>query len=109
MLDKQLIKEGQREANFNRIQDTRRRKEAIIQVALKNDQEVHIILAELKNDMADELARHDEPLKIALFGNNKAKHEGKRKIYWEKQLRLEKHRGQTFLMILEQRSQQILD
>ena len=45
LLDKQVIKERQREANFKRIQDTRRRKEEILQVALINDPDLDIALA----------------------------------------------------------------
>ena len=47
-----MIKEGQREANFKRIQDAIRRKEEILQVALINDPYVDIILAELQNEIA---------------------------------------------------------
>ena len=59
--------------------------------------------------MAEELAKHEEPLEIVLFGDNKFEHEGKWKTYREKQSRLEKHRGQTFSTILEQCLQQLLD
>ena len=55
--------------------------------------------------MVEELAKHEEPLEIVLFGNNKSKHKVKWKTYLEKQSRLEKHRGQTFSMILGQCSQ----
>ena len=51
-LDKKVIKERQREANLKRIQDARRRKEAILQVALLNDPDLDITLSELKNEMA---------------------------------------------------------
>ena len=57
-----MIKEGQREANFKRIQDARKRKEAILQVALLNDSDLNITFAELQNEMAEELAKHEEPL-----------------------------------------------
>ena len=67
---------------------------------LLNDPELDITLADIQNNMAEELAKHEEPLEIVLFGDNKTKHEGKWKTYREKQSRLEKHRGQTFLMIL---------
>ena len=43
-----------------------------------------------------------------VFGFVVAEHEGKGKTYREKHSRLEKHRGQTFSMILGQCSQQIL-
>ena len=59
--------------------------------------------------MAEELAKHEEPLEIVLFGDNKAKHKGKWKTYREKQSRLEKHGGQTFSMILGQCSRQLLN
>ena len=108
-LDKQVIKEDQREANFKRIQDARRRKEAILQVSLINDPDLYINLAELQNEMAEELAKNEEPLEIVLFENNKTEQKGKRKTYWEKQSRLEKHRGQTFLMILGQCSHMLPD
>ena len=104
-----MIKEGQREANFKRIQDARRRKEAILQGALINDLDVDIILAELQNDMAEELAKHEEPIEILLFGDNKAEHEGKWKTYWDNQLRLEKHKRQMFSMILGHCSQHLID
>ena len=81
MLDKQAIKEGHREANFKRIQDARKRKEATLQVDLLNDPDLDITLAELQNEMAEELAKHEEPLEIVLFGDNKSKHEGKWKTY----------------------------
>ena len=77
MLNKQLIKQVQRGEILKRIQDNRRRKEVILQVTLKNDPDVDIILAELQNKMVDELAKHDEPLYSLLFGNNKVEHEGK--------------------------------
>ena len=60
---------------------------------LLNDPDLDFSLAELQNEMAEELAKHEEPLDIVLFGDNKAEHEGKWKTYWEKQSRLEKHRG----------------
>ena len=44
---------------------------------LLNDPDLNINLAELQNEMAEELAKRDEPLKIVLFGDNKVKHEGK--------------------------------
>ena len=44
---------------------------------LLNDLDLDIALAELQNDMAEELAKHEEPLEIVLFGDNKAEHEGK--------------------------------
>ena len=59
--------------------------------------------------MAEELAKHEEPLEIVLFGDNKAEHEEKWKTYREKQSILEKHRGQTFSMILGQCLQHLLD
>ena len=48
-LDKQVIKEGQMEANFKQIQDARGRKDALIQVDLLNDPDLDITLAELQN------------------------------------------------------------
>ena len=62
-------------------------------MSLLNDTALDITLAELQNEMAEELA----------------KHEGKWKTYREKQSRLEKHRGQTFSIIIGQCSQQLLD
>ena len=53
-----MIKEGLWEANLKRIQDVRRRKEAILQVDITNDPKIDITLAELQNDMAEELAKH---------------------------------------------------
>ena len=76
---------------------------------LLNDPYLDITLAEIKNEMAEEIAKHEEPLEIVLFSDKKAKHEGKWKTYWEKQSRLEKHRGRKFLMILEQCLQQLLN
>ena len=67
MLDKQVIKERQREAYFKRIQGARKRKEAILQVGLINDPDLDITLAELQNDTEEELAKHLEPLEIVLF------------------------------------------
>ena len=99
LLDKQVIKEGQREANFKKIQDARIHKEVILQVALINDPDLDITLSELQNEMAEEHAKYEEPLEIVLFGYNKAEHEGKWKTYRDKQSILEKHRGQTFLII----------
>ena len=96
LVNKQVIREGQREANFKRIQDAIRRKEGIVQVSLINDTDLDITLAEHQNQAAEELAKHKEPLKIVFFGDNKAEHEGKWKKYQEKQSRLEKHRRQTF-------------
>ena len=77
LLDKKVIKELQREANSKRIQDARKRKEEILQVALLNDPDLDITLAKLQNEMAEELAKHEEPLEILLFGDNKAEHEVK--------------------------------
>ena len=76
-LDKQVINEGQREASFKCIQDAKKLKKEILQVDLTNDQDVDIILSELQNKMADKLDKHDEPIQILLFGDNKDKHEGK--------------------------------
>ena len=109
LLNKQVIKEVQREANFKQIQDARRQKEEVLQVALINNPDVGIILAELQNKMAEELAKHEEPPYILLFGDKKSEHEVKWKTYWEKRSRLEKHRGQKFLMILGQCLQQLLN
>ena len=109
LLDKQVIKESRREENFKRIQGARRRKEAISQVDMINDPDLDITLAKLQNNMVEELAKHEDPLEIVLFGDKKAEHEGKWKTYREKQSRLEKHRGQTFSTILEQCLQQLLD
>ena len=109
MLDKQVIKERKRKANFKRIQDARSRKEAILQVDLLNDTDLDITLAELKNEIEEELANHEEPLDIVLFSENKAEHEGKWKTYQEKQSRLEKHIGKKLSMILRQCLKQILD
>ena len=53
MLDKKVVKEGLREANFNWIQDAIRRKEAILQVDLINDPDLDITLAELQKEMAE--------------------------------------------------------
>ena len=86
-----------------------KRKEEILQLALLNDPDLDITFAKLQNEMAEELAKHEEPLEIVLFSDNKAEQEGKWKIYREKQSRLEKHRGQTLWMILRQCSQQLLD
>ena len=85
VLDKHVIKEGQRETNFNRIQAARRAKEVLLQAALQTDPDAAISLAELQNDMADEVAKNNEPLEIVLFGDNKDEHEGKWKPYRENQ------------------------
>ena len=50
-------------------------------MALTNDPDLDIIVAELQKDMSEKLAKHDEPLDIVLFGDNKDKHEGKWKTY----------------------------
>ena len=78
-------------------------------MALINGPDLDITLSDLRNKMAEKLAKYEEPLDILLFGNNKAKHKGKWKTYWEKQSRLEKQRGHMFSMMLEQCSQQLLD
>ena len=85
MLDTQVIKELLREANFKRIQDARRRKEATLQVDLLSDSDLDITLSELQNEMTEELAKHEEPLEIVLFGDKKSENEGKWKTYREKQ------------------------
>ena len=72
-----MIKEGQRLAFFKRMEDAIIRKEEILQVALINDPDLDITLAELQNDMAEEISKQEEPLNILLFGDNKAEHEGK--------------------------------
>ena len=54
-----MIKERQRDANFKRIQDARKRKEEILQVDLLNDPDLDITLAELQNEMAEELAKQE--------------------------------------------------
>ena len=46
-------------------------------MALINDPDVDIILADLQIEMVEELAKHKKPLYIVLFGDNKAEHEGK--------------------------------
>ena len=104
-----MIKERQREATSKQIQDARKRKEAILQVALLNDPDIDITLVKIQNEMEEELSTYEEPLEIVLFGDNKSKQEGKLKTYREKQSRLEKHRGQTFLMILGKCSQELMD
>ena len=43
-------------------------------MALLNDPDIDIALADFQNDMAEELAKHEEPLDIVLFGDNKAEH-----------------------------------
>ena len=48
LLDKHVIEEGWTEANFKRIQDARRYKEAILQVDLNNDPYLDITLTELQ-------------------------------------------------------------
>ena len=45
-------------------------------MALFNDPELDITLAELQNEMAEELAKHEEPIEIVLFSDKKYKHEG---------------------------------
>ena len=85
MIDKQEIKEGQRGATFKRIQDARINKEAILQAALINDPDLDITLAELQNEIAEKLAKHEEPFEILLFSNNKTEHEVKYKTYCYKQ------------------------
>ena len=50
-LNKQVIQEGHMEANLKLIQDARRRKEAILQVALITDTDIHISLDALQNEM----------------------------------------------------------
>ena len=79
LIYKQVIKEIQREANFKRIQDPRKIKQAIIQVDLLNDPELDITLSELQNEMAEELAQQEEPLQIVFFGdkNPNTKENGK--------------------------------
>ena len=59
--------------------------------------------------MAKKLAKHEEPLEIVLFGDNKAKHKEKWKTHQEMQSRLEKYRGQTFSIILRKCLQHLLD
>ena len=54
-------------------------------MALINDPDLDITLADLQNEIAEELDKHEEPLEILLFGNNKAEHEGKWKTYRGKQ------------------------
>ena len=81
----------------------------ILQGFLTTDPAVAITLAELQNEMAEELDKHNEPLEIVLFGDSKAEHKGKRKSYWEKQLRIDKHRGHTFSIILGQLPKQLLN
>ena len=83
-----MIKERHREANFKWIQDARKRNKATLQVSLLNDPYLDITLAELQNEMAEELAKYEEPLEIVLFGNNKAEHKRKWKKYRENQSRL---------------------
>ena len=109
LLDKQVVKERLMESNFKQIQDTRRRKKATLQLAMLNDPDLDITLADIQKERAEELAKHEEPLEIVLFGDNKAKHEGKWKTYQEKESILEKHRGHTFSMILGQCYQHLID
>ena len=82
LIDKQVINEGQREINFNRIQDDRGRKEVIIKVDLTSYPDVAITLSELQNKMADKLAKHNEPIDIFLLGDKKYEQKGNWKIYW---------------------------
>ena len=69
-----MIKEGQREENFKKIQDVRRRKEEILKLAIINDPDLYITLAKLQNEMTEELAKQEKTLEIVFFGDNKAKH-----------------------------------
>ena len=71
-------------------------------MALLNDPDLDITLAELQKYMAEELAKYEEPLEIVLFGDKKYEHKGKQKKYREKQSRLDKHRRQTLSMMLRQ-------
>ena len=50
-------------------------------MSLINDPDLYINLAELQNEMAEELAKNEEPIDIVLFGNKKYEHEGKWKTY----------------------------
>ena len=48
---------------------------------LLNDPDIYITLDELKNEIAEEIAKHEEQLEILLFVNNKAEHKEKWKTY----------------------------
>ena len=71
-------------------------------MALINGPDLDITLSKLQNNMAEELAKYEEPLDILLFGDNKCEHKGKWKTYREKKSRLEKHRGEMFSIMLGQ-------
>ena len=75
-MDEHAIKGKQCQTNFERIQVALRTKEALLIAAEASGGNSGIELTQLNNEIAPEDARQLEPLKIMLFGNNTANHEG---------------------------------
>ena len=65
-------------------------------------------LEELHNDMVLQAAAHALPIDIKLYGDEETEHHGKWCTYRDSNVRLDKHRGQVFSMIMGQCMQQLL-
>ena len=76
VLIKHEAKVSLRDNNFQRIQDARKAKEAVLITAAQTNSDLIITLAELQNDIADAEAKQSEPLDIILHGDDKVEHEG---------------------------------
>ena len=64
-----------RDNNFQRIQDARIAKEAVLITAAQTNTYFTIPFAELQNDIVDAAAKHSEPLDIILHGDDKVEHD----------------------------------
>ena len=109
VLRKHEAKVSLRDNNFQRIQDARIAKEAVLITAAQTNTDLTSTILELQNDIADVAAKQSEPLDIILHGDDKVEHEGNWRTYRDRQSRLDKQRGQAFSMILGQCTQQLID
>ena len=76
VLRKHEAKVSLRDNNFQRIQDARIAKEAVLIIADQTNTYLTIPLAELHNDISDAADKQSEPLDIILHGDDKVEHEG---------------------------------
>ena len=81
VLRKHEAKVSLRDNNFQRIQDARIAKEAVLITAAQTNTDLTIPLTELQNDIAYAAAKHGEPLDIILHGDGKVEHEGNWRTY----------------------------
>ena len=92
ILRKHAAKVSLRDNNFQRIQDARVAKEAVLITVVQTNTDLTIPLAALQNGIEYAAAKHSEPLDIILHGDEKVEHEGNWRTYRDRQSRLDKQR-----------------